>query len=288
MDGRQIQRALEDLSFSPNEARAYETLVTLGSLSAKEVAEAIGATRSGAYQALKALADQGLVEAGAGYSSRFRAVEPEIALPALIDHRRVALSDELSVQESLAKEVIEALVQRAADPKDSPGEIFEIIRNPRAVAERFVRLELEAQRSVDMFVRPPFAANTGNPGQPSAIRRGLRFRSLYQPDALEDPAVVPYLNEWIEEGEEARITKDELPFKLALFDGEVALLPLETPVGVHPFTAILIRHHALGLGLARLFDYIWRDSTPLSLDETRSEPVPPEGLAPRTGLPDAG
>jgi sugar-specific transcriptional regulator TrmB len=67
---------LQSLGLSAAESRAYLALVTEGSLRAAEVAALADLPRSSAYPVLRSLVEQGLVEGGAGYRARFRALPP--------------------------------------------------------------------------------------------------------------------------------------------------------------------------------------------------------------------
>ena len=66
-----------------------------------------------------------------------------------------------------------------------------MLRDPRLIAERFERLELEAERVIEIFCKPPVIGRIDNPAQTRAMRRGVRIRSVYERSALDDPAVSP-------------------------------------------------------------------------------------------------
>src|SRR5882724_1537458 len=97
---------LVELGLSPTEAQVYLVVVQSAALSASVIATATGLSRTAVYQILCALTDKGLIESGAGYGSKFVAVPPDRALPALIAHEEEALAHR--------KEVAEALSQRLA------------------------------------------------------------------------------------------------------------------------------------------------------------------------------
>lgn len=251
---------LEQLGIAGTEARAYVALLRQPHLSGQQVGEVLGVTRSSAYAVLRSLGDKGLVEAGAGYGTKFRAVSPEEAVPSLIERQRQALHE----RERVAKELVEELAAVAESAEPELDQVVEVLRDRRVIAERFERLRQEAQREIWGFAKAPIiVTRAGNLGEVEALHRGVRVRTLYEASVLEDADVRPYLMRWIAEGEEARAYPGELPFKLALFDAKVALMPLETPNGRHPFTSVLIRHAALGAGLRILFECLWDQSEPL-------------------------
>jgi sugar-specific transcriptional regulator TrmB len=252
-------RDLELLGLSSGEAAVYIVLVGKGRLGVQGMAELSGVPRSSLYPTLRSLADKGLVEGGAGYRGRYRAVPTEIALSSLIDRQRETLSE----RERLAKELIERLAF-AGDGVEDPGEdVIEILRNRRVIADRYERLQLLAEREIKVLVKTPILGRGENPAQEAALRRGVRVRALYERAALEDEAIAPYVKHWIVTGEDARLYNGELPLKFALFDDRNVLMPLETPAEADSLTAVLIRHAALGAGLKMLFECLWENAAPV-------------------------
>jgi sugar-specific transcriptional regulator TrmB len=263
------REALEMLGLTPTEASAYLALVARGPLGAQVVADAVGLSRGAIYPALQALVDKGLAEGGAGYGTRFRVVPWETALPSLVERERELVRE----HETLAKELVERLTELAGVSDEPAPEVVEVIRSRRAIAERWARLQLEAEREVDIFNKPPYIAGRNtNPEELRALARGVRYRALYEPGILEDAQFRAFLPQWKEAGEEGRIYPGELPLKLALIDDEAALLPLETPQGRQPVTAIVIRHRALVAALRMLFECLWGGSTEME----STDGVPPQ------------
>ncbi|MFN2545303.1 MAG: TrmB family transcriptional regulator [Actinomycetota bacterium] len=265
---RAEQESLESLGLTSTEASAYLALVQKGPLGAQAVADEVGLSRGAIYPALQTLADKGLVEGGAGYGARFRVVPWETALPSLVDREREIVHE----HESVAKELMERLADLAGETGSPSPEVVEVIRNRRAIADRWARLQLEAEEEINVFVKAPILSGRNeNPEERAALRRGVRYRALYEGAILDDPEILPYLIEWTSLGEDARVFTGDLPLKLALFDEAAALLPLETPGDRQPVTAIVIRHRALVAGLRILFDCLWGGSQILE----RAHATPP-------------
>lgn len=261
MDNMHEAHKLEELGLSATEARAYVALVGAdGRLNAQAIADHAGISRSSVYPALKALADKGLVEGGAGYGGRFAAIPVEEGLPALIERERETLSE----KERLAKELAASLATMSGNGAVAEKDVVEILRNPRVIADRFDRLQLGADREVDIFVKAPvLTTRAGNPVEEEALRRGVRYRGLYEAAVLDNPEVEPYLSRWVAAGEEARVIDESLPLKLALFDSAAALLPLEDRRERYQVTAIIIHHLSLSTGLRVLFDTLWDKAAPM-------------------------
>jgi sugar-specific transcriptional regulator TrmB len=249
---------LEELGLLPAEAQVYLALIRNGALGASAIANVTKVPRSSVYPTLNALIDKGLVEGGAGYGSRFSAVRAELALPSLIRREK----EELVHRESVAKRLTDHLSSLAEPVEAGPEELIEVIRNPRAVAERFDRLQLEAEHLIEVFCKPPSFAKSGNPTEEKTLRRGVRNRAIYEKAALEDGSIKPFFNKWVAAGEEARIYDGELPHKLAIFDSKVALMPLIMPG--EQMKTVLIRHAQLVRTLSLAFQYIWDRSEPVA------------------------
>jgi len=267
--GNDHQARLEKLGLSPVQAQVYLALVRRGDgMGGSALAAAAGVPRPSVYPALETLIGKGMVENGKGYGSQFAAVAPEEALGRLIAAEKETLLGRLSEREILATGLIREL-RIAVGPAQSAPEtrLIEVLRDPRAVAERFQRLQHETKREIDALVRPPMLAtkrqHKGNPAESTSLRRGVKHRAIYESSVLEHENIGPYLKGWIEAGEEARVYRGVLPLKLALFDCRVAWMPLETNAPRHPVVSVLIRHHALGRALRLLFDYLWKESDPI-------------------------
>src|SRR2546428_2411092 len=139
---------LVELGLSPTEAQIYLALVQNASISASALAGATGLSRSRVYQTLCSLTDKGLVESGAGYGSKFAVVPPAQALPALVRREEESLAERKNVANRLGQRL--AALAEPIEP--APEELVQVIRSPRAVAERFERLVLEAERGIGKFV----------------------------------------------------------------------------------------------------------------------------------------
>ncbi len=251
---------LVELGLSPAEAQVYLTLVHNASASASAIAGATGLSRSSVYQMLCSLADGGLVKTGLGYGSKFAVIPPEQALPLLVVRERETISQ----RERLAEQLGQRLASLVTEPESLADEPLQIIRNRQVFADTFDRLQLEAERQVDIFVKAPILnPRKENPMQQKAQRRGVRFRCLYEQTALEDPDIKPYIEGWIAGGEEARVYAGELPHKLSVLDSAIVLLALKRPGNQGGTSLLLIRHEQLTRGLSMLFDFLWQKGTPI-------------------------
>jgi sugar-specific transcriptional regulator TrmB len=212
------------------------------------------------------LSDKGLVESGPGYGSKFAAVAPDRALPALIAYEELAIAQRKDLAGRLGARL--ATVNESAD--GIPEGFLQVLRNPRLVGERLDRLQLAAEHSIEIFSKAPVVfSRPGNPTEDKVLRRGLTVRSIYERAILDDPNVKPFLSKWIAGGEQARVYEGELPHKLAIFDAKTAVMPLATPSHLN---AVFIHHRNLVQTLRVAFEYYWDRSNPVPIvnDERES------------------
>jgi sugar-specific transcriptional regulator TrmB len=251
---------LEQLGLSKTEARVYRCLLTQSPLAAATIADLTGTARSSVYLILRSLVDKGLIEAGAGYSSRYHALRPDDAIERLLDRSRAEL---VAQEKSAAAALPELAALYETNAGGGDGEVVEILRTPKLIGERFDRLQAEARSTIDIVVRGPIQVGGSNAGELAALRRGVRARAIYDQTVLADPAIGGQLSSWIASGEQARVYGGELPMKYALFDASNVVMPMVTP-GVPGVVAIIVRNRELAAALGMLFETLWNGSEPLS------------------------
>jgi HTH-type transcriptional regulator, sugar sensing transcriptional regulator len=250
---------LEQLGLSPAEAHVYLAVLVHGPLAAPAIASQTGVARTSVYPTLCSLAEKGLIEGGLGHGSKFTAVAPEDALHALVAREEQTLAE----RQQIARELAETLAPLAADADSALDDSVQVIRTPHLIVERYQRLQLEATRLVEVIIKAPiFLPSSSNPTQRKVMRRGVRYKSLYERAVMDDPKVERFLPLWIAEGEEARAYDGELPYKLAVFDQEIVLVALARGGG--PPAAMLVRNAPFARSMSILFEFFWNQSVPLS------------------------
>lgn len=253
-----LAEELTQLGLTPTEAQVYLALVQNGPMGASAIAAATGLARTAVYPTLGALVDKGLADAGEGYGSRFSPVPAEKALPHLLAADKAALLH----RERLTTEVIELVSLLEEQPETVPDELLQVLRGPRALADRFERLQLEAEHSIDCFVKGPFLVDPSNPTQEKVQRRGVRYKSLYESRLLEDQATKARVLKWMAMGEEARVYHGELPQKLVIFDSRVVLMPIVR--SGEALRTVVIRHPELAQTLSLAFQHLWEKAEPVA------------------------
>ncbi|WP_162606415.1 TrmB family transcriptional regulator [Jiangella asiatica] len=254
----QTETLLEDLGLSKTEARVYLCLLEQSPLAAGTIADLTGTSRSSVYLILRSLVDKGLVDAGAGYNSRYQPAAPDRALAGLLARGR----DELREREKRVETALPDLMKLFQDNAGSDGEIVEILRTPKLVGERFDRLHAAAEHTVDFVVREPVQLGGTNQAELDALGRGVRARAVYDRAVMGNASIARNIDAWVEAGEQARVYDGELPMKFAVFDSHTVVMPLFTP-GVSGVVAIIVRSRELAGALGFLFQTLWERSSPL-------------------------
>lgn len=251
----QTESLLEELGLTKTEARIYLCLLEQSPLAAGTIADLTGTSRSSVYLILRSLVDKGLVDAGAGYSSRFQPSAPDVALTGLLERDR----EELRERERSVQTALPDLMQRFATSAGGDGELVEILRTPKIVGDRFDRLHAAAEHTIDIVVRRPVQVGGSNQPELDALARGVRARAIYDHGLMHHPAVAENIGAWVAAGEEARVFHGDLPMKWAVFDGHTVLMPLFAP-GLGGVVALIVRSRELAGALGLLFDTLWTAS----------------------------
>ncbi|MFF0750620.1 TrmB family transcriptional regulator [Streptomyces sp. NPDC004267] len=250
---------LVSLGLSRYEARVYLALVTRESHTAAEVARAAQVPRQRVYDVLDALVRRHLAIPRPGRVAGFSAVSPELALTRLMALQRESLErlDQASAALAAALNPIWTAGQAHTDPLD----YIEVLRDPKAIAERFASIQEQAEHELLTFCKPPFVAPAANAEGITTVRRlrraGGTARAVYTYDALDDADVLENVRRFREAGEESRFAP-ELPLKLVVADASLVLCDMPDPMaGTGATTALFIEHPALAACLRMSFLAVW-------------------------------
>jgi sugar-specific transcriptional regulator TrmB len=88
----QLEETLEQLGLTKTEAKVYLCLLDQSPLPAAAIADLVGTSRNSVYLVLRSLVAKGLIDAGAGCSSRYHAAPPHRALTGLIERNKAELA----------------------------------------------------------------------------------------------------------------------------------------------------------------------------------------------------
>lgn len=256
---------LVGLGLSRYEARVYLTLVRRESYTAAEVARAADVPRQRVYDVLDALVRRRLAIPRPGRVAAFSAVAPDLALTRLMALQRESLErlDRTSAALAAALTPVWTAGRTHTDPLD----YIEVLRDPKAIAERFASIQEQATHELLSFCKPPFVAPAANSEGVEAVHRlrrsGGTARAVYTHDALGDAEVLENVRRFGEAGEESRFAP-ELPMKLIVADASLVLCDMPDPMAeTGATTALYIEHPALAGCLRLSFLTVWEQSVGL-------------------------
>lgn len=236
----------------PFDETVYRAILTRPSAAPLEIAQELGATADRVSRALDRLREQGLVGRMSGSRRRYAAIEPQAAIGALVRSRAAELDR--------ARLAAGPLSDLFAAAQSGGSDQVEVVRGSDALGRWFVRLQQEAREDVITLDRPPYALTTSNPVESTLLTRGVTYRAIYAPEALESPGVLGDIRELVHQGEQARVLPG-LRIKLAIADRRIALMPLS--LDLTDVRAIVIRQSTLLDGLIDFWELCWQQATPL-------------------------
>ena len=253
------------LGLARYEARVYLALIRRESYTAAEAAREADVPRQRIYDVLDALVRRRLAVAHPGRVATFSATDPELALARLLSEQREALDR----MERVSAGLVGALVPVWSEGRSQsdPLDYIEVLRDPKAIAERFADIQDQARHEILSFNKPPFVTPTANTAGITAVRRLCRAqgeaRAIYTYDVLDDPDVTANVQEFGQAGEQARFVRD-LPLKFVIADASLVLCDMPDPVaGTGATTALFIEHPALAGCLRLTFQAVWQRSATL-------------------------
>ncbi len=147
---------------------------------------------------------------------------------------------------------------------------MEVVVGGAAVSQRFLQLQLGAEREVMAFVtdNPVAVSGPENEAEGVAVARGVTYRIVIERALLTSPEEFAEVSASLGRDVNIRVV-DRVPTKLVVADGLLAMVPLSGK-GSEPAALVI---HASGLleSLSGLFESVWREATPLVLVGPGSE-----------------
>lgn len=247
--------SLRAAGISHLDERLYRALLRRRRATLAELTAATGASPVLSRRGLARLETMGLVSRQ-GKPPRFVPTAPDMAVEALILRRQEELER--------CRITAAALLAEYREAGQPSGELVEVIVGREATFQRYHQLLATARREVLMFDKPPYIGPPENPLEFDALSRGVSWKAVYTPEALQLPERLAQLRSWQEAGEQARVYA-HVPLKLAMVDGTLALLPLtaDGQSETEEHIAILVHPCSLLTTLGMLFDMLWEQSLPL-------------------------
>jgi sugar-specific transcriptional regulator TrmB len=255
---------LTRLGLTSYEAKAYLALIRRDSYTAAQVARQSGLPRQRIYDVLGSLVQKGLATARPGSVVKYAATAPELAVERLIAAHR----QDLQEMERDARQMIVDLTPsfEAGQVHTDPLEYIEVLRDRRAINERFAELQAGVKREILVFTKPPYATPPQeNVEGLQVVTRTHAAQSVYEFSIFDDPGATEGVRRFIEAGEEARFVP-ELPLKLVIIDETIVMFGMQDPVaGSADLTIVVVEHPDLAKVLKTSFESTWQ--TGLTFDQ---------------------
>lgn len=265
MDDQIHVRRLQQIGLNAYESRAYVTLIGHPRFKALELATRAHVPRQKIYEVLGSLVEKGFAQVVHGKAKLFSAVEPRLALEGYLARHREALDRELNDRKRLAEMLAEDLktVYQDGSRDRGPLDYLRIVNEAGQIAEEYRRLLARSLTEYLEFSRRPHAVDPiSEPRVKEALARGAECRLIVEKRDLDAPHKKT-LRVLAKSGAQVRVA-EELPLKLALFDGRFGMIALVDPVLTRPqMTALVFEHNALASALRRLFQEQWERAEPL-------------------------
>lgn len=252
---------LEALGLTSNEQALYELLLTRPPITLPDL-RALVADRvwaAGAERALRRLEECGLVARLPEDPPCYVVVPADAGLEALIAVRERALAIARQRMNQLS-----ARYRQAAQDGD-PLALVEVVHGRETVSERLAELLQKTKNEFRAIDAPPYISDptSETAKELEQLGRGVRYRIIYDRQAVSLPGRLPELASSVHAGEEARVT--DVTLKLGINDEPLAMLPLRSdPVEPADLeTWLVVRDSVLLDALSALFEMYWERAVPL-------------------------
>ncbi|MFD4139988.1 helix-turn-helix domain-containing protein [Streptomyces sp. NPDC058572] len=249
---------LAAIGLDEKQESAYRALVALGAAEVGDLAHRLALPEPDTERALRRLEQHGLAAQSSARTGRWVAAPPGVALGALLNQQRHELEQAELAAALLAQEY------RVESDEPAVHDLVEVVTGARAVAHRFVQLQLGATEEVCALVTGKPIAVTGmdNEAEEKAATRGVTYRVVIEREVLAPPDGITEVSAALGRDEQVRVV-DRVPTKLVVADRVLAMVPLNRR-GAEPAALVV---HASGLleSLTGLFESVWRDAVPLRL-----------------------
>jgi HTH-type transcriptional regulator, sugar sensing transcriptional regulator len=259
----QLVRTLSDLGLTNYEARVYLALTRRGSSTAAETARVAGIPRQRIYDVLSSLVTRGLASSRPGQVTKYVATAPSEAVERLVSDHRNRLEQLERESRVLAESLTPAF--DAGQAHTDPLEYIEVLRDTRAINQRFGELQAGIEHEILVFTKPPYATPPEENVEGLQVTQSHDVYAVYEFSIFDDPENVAGVRQFVQAGEQARFV-EELPLKLVIIDERIVLFGMEDPVAAGTeLTMLVVEHPALAHVLKVAFMQVW--GTGMDFDE---------------------
>ncbi len=242
------------MGLSLNEAKVYLALLKKKISQVGEISTLSGVPQKMIYYVLQKLMSKGMCSLVPGKVKMYKPTEPSTGIGNFIKSAQKQIDSSKNMLNQLEK-------QYEIGQNDTGSmECVEIIQNTTNVAQRVLSLERLSSEEVLSFNKPPYAMTERNIEELYGLKRGTRYRSIYQISEARDLIPMSVMEMYSEAGEEVRIA-ESLPMKMMIFDSRILMFVLEECLtSPENFTAVIIQRSSIIKGLKELFEVYWSQS----------------------------
>lgn len=266
-----IENKMNDLGFSPREAKVYKILFQKKDFTAAEIQKLVNIPRTKVYEVLNKLISKGFcAEKKIGRNKKYEAINPKSSFTNLID----GLKQEVIQKEESAKSAIDLLsfVYEQRKENDNPLDYIEVINDSTQIHEKWISFLQSAKQEVIGFTKGPYTNvfGSGSEIELEAMKRGVEFMSIYEYQDISKVDLLKIITSWADAGEQVRVS-DSLPIKMNIFDESIAMFALNDPISLTPsITTMIVYHKSFATVLKHVFYSYWANATPL--DQFKNTP----------------
>lgn len=252
-----LVRTLSDLGLTNYEAKVYLALTRRGFSTAAEAARVAGIPRQRIYDVLSSLVTRGLASSRPGPVTKYVAMSPTDAIERLVaDHRQKLVH--LEQESRILAEALAPAFDEGRGHQD-PLDYIEVLRDRRAINQRFGELQAGIENEILVFTKPPYATPPEENVEGLEVTQSHDVYSVYELSIFDNAENVEGVRRFLEAGEQARFV-ESLPLKLVIIDERVVLFGMEDPVAAGPaLTMLVVEHPALAKVLKIAFMKVWRE-----------------------------
>ncbi|MFJ6217414.1 LuxR C-terminal-related transcriptional regulator [Streptomyces sp. NPDC092296] len=248
----------------------YRAVLLHPDLDVQEIADRLEATDRQVRDALDRLADLALTRPP-GASGRWRAVNPEVGLAALLA-RQEAEAARRQEEIERSRVAMAGLIAEYATlhaPRSPSG--VEVLGSLAEVRDRLTELAEGATAEVLSFApggpQPAQVMEASRALDQATLERGVRMRTVYLDSVRNDTATVQYAR-WLNQLGGSVRTVPLLPLRMIVVDGATAVVPIDPEDARQG--AVLLRSPGVIAALHALFEQIWEQASPLGEAPQRS------------------
>ena len=248
---------MQPLGLAPWAEAVYRALLRAPGSSFETLATALALAPDIALSLLEGLLKRGLVSRPDAARDAWWPTAPEVAVELLLMERQVELNHARQILPELQKDL-----RRGGSGADL-NDVQIVSGGAAEQLPAYLQIHHAARQELACVICPPFivaAPDEMQAAREQARRRGVRYRTIVAPEAMQWPGWLESARQCVAQGEQVRMLAD-LPFKMVLADRHSGLVPLR--VGEQEGPSVKLGPTAVLEALWALFESLWQQAVPV-------------------------